>query len=283
MKNTVKSSFAALAMASLFVGNAAHATPVPTVLPSCSTSDVTLTTLFNMTAGTQTAIAPSLSSSACVGAFTNNAVPYPQQNLGYYQDGLFNGEAQAATGTVLFPNGIFSNKYVAYDLNNDGQVDPGWIRLVSWDTEKNTLELPTIGGVSGIQLASWFHFTGTGSSGTWSFKPDADVVSRVMPVLGSNLFDQFAISFKSGNSFAAYDFVGADLGLVTSADTIYGFSGNWDMSDTLINNGGQPAGLSHIDLYVRDPNGGQNVPEPAGLALLGLGLFGLSQIRRKRA
>lgn len=276
MKSVISKAFATLVITSCFAVGSAHATP------SCSTSDVEVTALYNVTEGTTTT-GLSQSATDCVGAYKKNAAPVPSENLGYFQDGLLNGEPQVATHETLFPNGIFSGHYTAVNLGGDSHVDPGWILLASWNPETKVLTLPSIGTASGIQWESWFKFTSTGSSGTWSFIPDKDVAERVAPVLGDNLFDQFALVFKSGSAFAAYDFVGSAFGLPTSSETIYGFSGTWNMSSTLINGGGQHADLSHIDLYVRDPNGGGTVPEPATLALLGVGIIGLGFSSRRKS
>lgn len=278
MRCVIVKTFAALAISSCFAVGSAQATQ----LPDCDTSSVTVTSVYNVTGGA-TREGLSQSASACVGAYDKNAAPVPTDNLGYYQDGLLNGAPQVATHDTLFPDGIFSDQYTAADLGGSSHVDPGWILLASWDPKTGELTLPLIGTASGIQKKSWFSFTGTGSRGTWSFIPDKDVADRVKPVLGDNLFDQFALVFKSGSAFAAYDFVGSDFDLPTSSDTIYGFSGDWDMSSTLINGGGKDAGLSHIDFYVRDPNDGGSVPEPATLALLGVGIIGLGFGRRRKS
>ncbi len=64
------------------------------------------------------------------------------------------------------------------------------------------------------------------------------------------------------------------------------FAGTWDTSDTLLAGNGDknPAGLSHFDLYVRDPlgSGGTDLPEPGNLALVGLALAALAFATKRR-
>lgn len=278
-------AFRTLALTALLALGTASAQAAP-----CDNADVKITSL-SVAGVPGSAQSTSVGASACVGAFAGSAIPLPGtsggSNLGYYGDGLFNGAGQGGRGhgTALFPDGIFSGQYTATDLNGDGKKDPGWIYLGSWTPGAgNGFKAALINGQA-IIGNNWFNATmnSAGNGGTWSFLPPSNVVSLLEPIFGSNLFDQFALSFMSGSTFAAYDFTAAGLGLPVSSSTIYNFSGSWDMSKTLINGGGNAGALSHIDLYVRDPIGPRrDVPEPGTLGLLLAAIAGTALYRRRQ-
>lgn len=113
-----------------------------------------------------------------------------------------------------------------------------------------------VGGDSGIVQTSFFSATETGvGTGTWAFTPDATVAQRLGSAFGRNYFDAFALVFKAGNGFAAYDFTPElfGAGAPGPTDPIMNWYGSYDVSDTLRAGGKDglknPAGLSHITLW----------------------------------
>lgn len=281
-KNLITTAYA-LAISSALLSGSAQAA-------SCNAGDVSLTSITYAATGAAVpgSAGISVAPAECTGAYTGNDIPYPGtkagQNLGYYGDGLVNGAVQGgATKTQLFPDGMFPKQYSAQDLNGDGKADPGWIYLGQWTA--SGFAPADVGKTSGIVLSSFLSITlnsGSTSSGSWAFTPDKNVISRASSLLGNSFFDQFALVFKSGDGFAAYDFTAAQLGLAVDASTVYNFAGNWDMSRTLLTAGGTVAGLSSVEIYARDPIGGAgNLPEPGTLGLLGVAMFGLGCLRRR--
>ena len=101
-----------------------------------------------------------------------------------------------------------------------------------------------------------------GKDGIWTLSW-TDNGTNVLP-----LTLDLAAVLKGSSKFDGYLFSGLNF-----ADTPASGTGTWDIN--FLNNGGNVPDLSHFSLYVR---GGEptKVPEPATLALFGLGLVSIS-------
>jgi len=118
----------------------------------------------------------------------------------------------------------------------------------------------------------------TGISGTWALAWSGNDT----PVTAD-----FVVLLKAGNSYVAYFFddvtLAAGGGSMTAETT-------WQIG--FLNNGGNPANLSDMQLYVgdvtalppvRDLPPSSEVPEPAAMLLFGTGLLGLSGLIRRKS
>lgn len=230
--------------------------------------------------------------------------PVSTTNLGWKNDGYLNTAYDGLWGET----GAFTTAAELQDLKTPGVfVDPGWIYMGK--STANTF----VGGTSSNGTTSYTYintlFTlkncrdadgvldadcnGTGLvKGEWQLKPPANNPAALLELLGSNrFFDAIALVFKSGNTHAIYNFsvnqLGLPIGIGTSYENLV-FGGVWDMTDVLRTGGKDglknPAGLSHISVWGRDPSGGEPptvVSAPGSLGLLGIALLLL--VRRRRA
>ncbi|WP_333795848.1 hypothetical protein [Rheinheimera sp.] len=219
----------------------------------------------------------------------NSDMTLPGDNLGYEDDGWFNMQ------TGLWVAGAFDPELL--DLDNDGTADdPGWVYMgkdngqgfkgatIPNDNPDLVYQFvddlfscsATVDGTYGTCV----NFI----SGFWKFTPPSTQPELLLQLLGGSFFDQVAVVFKGGNGFAIYNFTLSQLGLdpILAGDIKYEFGGKFDLSKTLVTKSGQPAGLSNISLWARDPFLPTQVSEPGYLALLGMALLALYRRRQLR-
>ncbi len=273
-----------------------HAVPIQTPLAACDTSDVQIETIQVLDGSAPDILVTPLSATSCLGAFVGNNSDFdlPTQNLGYKDDGWFNVDSY---NNWWDTPGAFIEDSELQNLQGLGEVDPGWIYVGKAEGNDMSFQGATMNGTetsysfidSLLSFSNCFdaddEATGCGNDavkGDFSWDPPATNPDALMELLGGQFFDKVGIVFKSANQFAIYEFDLATLGLapVFEDDFNYAFTGRWDMSETLFTpNGRNPAGLSNVSVWARDPASVTEVPTPATWLLM---LTCLVLVLRKR-
>lgn len=288
-----------------------QAKPIDVPPPACKLADIQITSIQKQDGSDAESVGP-INATACYGAFDgNDDVSALGNNLGYDNQGWLNKESSYWPGP-----GAFITNADLQDLQDKGLIDPGWIFFGKYGDEckeddEDCVEPfnPASSSKDGttytytndlVSLSDCKNAAGADTDcygedsdavkGEWTYKPPVTNPEELLNMLGTNkFFDQVTVVFKSGNMFALYNFNIAALGLppvVGITDENYMFKGVWDMSSTLINKGGNPAGLSHISIWGRDPVASDTPPPvdvsaPMSLALVGLALLLLGVQRRQ--
>lgn len=275
----VVSAITCLSMSQAF---AAFITPDGT----CSLGSVTITSIEKSPLdGVGSLGLPTINSTSCFGMVAgNNDSVQVDKNIGALNDGLLNGEIIKKSGLGMDPY-FFTLDDPLLDLDGDGTAtDPGWIELarsgannsVLYNTVENGTKSLAIKDVLTLGLTCTDPKSSECSSGSWFLETKGNIIEKVQEVLGRNSFDHLAFVFKAGTEWAVYDF---DFNLLSanlnpgSFDfvTPYSFMGDWNTNDF-----GNAKALSHFSIWARDPApAGNDVPEPATLALLAVGLLAM--------
>ncbi|NQZ82289.1 MAG: PEP-CTERM sorting domain-containing protein [Colwellia sp.] len=233
-------------------------------------------------------------------------------NIGEWGDGLLNGD------NIFFADGAFIDNTAAslggdlQALSSDGiEDDPGWIRVGHFDATSNN-GTPTYGTLGadrddgGLYIGDLLSIDLTCTDLTdcknmnWTIEAKLGSLLQAREILGEATFDHLAFSIKAGNHVGVYDFNFKEIFAfeeLTYGNTDLDFLSPYKLSGTIATNdfgkkceltettrecNDNYSGISHMNIYIRDPADLTNVPEPSTIALFG-GVLLFMGIRRKRA
>ncbi len=240
-------------------------------------------------------LSKSYDATSCVGVYGVNddtgGLNNPSPNIGQYQDGLLNGEDYLSGMEFITPDDLQA-------LDPDGiKDDPGWIHLASFNGDDGSVNYSTTGPVPGGSLVLdigdllTLDFTctaggpGNCSALDWTLTTKLDIIDQVQELLGEATFDHLAFSVKAGSEssdggFTVYDFNFKTI-FAEENSPYLNFLTPYKLAGTLDTGDFGDKGISHLNVWARDPSDTTDVPEPASMAVFGTGLLAIFYFSRR--
>jgi len=282
----------------------------------CNVNNVQLTSVTNV-GGSTNLLSQDYSATECAFYYGNDdahGVSSPNPNIGQLNDGLLNGEAGFDYFHFIDPSDL---QILDKDLitgEPDGIADdPGWIHLANLNSNFEetysdigpaplgdgsilkgqkalpTDTYPTLDSLLDITFACTSGSTGDCNAGTWSLDilDLSGLVSTVSQLLGrAALFDQLAISIKSGtkggdHTSIIYNIDFKDIFAAENNPTILNLQTPYNLGGTFNTNDIGGKGVSHINVWARDPSQTQEVSAPSTLLFWLAGMLLLVRLRHR--
>ncbi|BCO19908.1 hypothetical protein KUC3_27650 [Alteromonas sp. KC3] len=314
MKSIIKRL--AICVTLLIVSGLVNATIISSSV-GCNVNNVQLTSMTNVGSNTNL-LSQDYSATECAFYYGNDdahGVSSPNPNIGQLNDGLLNGEAGFDYFHFIDPSDLQILDIDPSTGQPDGVADdPGWIHLANLNS--NFVETysdigpaplgdgsvlkgqksspsdtaPSLDTLLDITFACTSGTTGDCNAGTWNLDilDLSGLVNTVSQLLGrAALFDQLAISIKSGTPGGAHTsiiynidfkdiFAAENNPAILNLQTPYNLGGTFNTNDI----GGK--GVSHINVWARDPAQAITVSAPSIFMLMTLSLTMLMISRRLR-